>query len=347
MAKKRPTRATSHDVARLAGVSQAAVSRAFSAGSSISKDKRERVLKAAHELHYVPNKLASSLSTARSNMVAVIVGNLNNPFYSESLQAFVTGFQESGRQVLAFSVTDAADGDEVVQQAVYYPVDAIVVTAAPLSSKLLKISAGLGIPIVMFNRHLDSNRIAGVHCDNRGAGARIAEAMHSAGAERFLIVRGDPEGSTSRDRVEGFRTYLLARGVPPTGIEEIDGASSYGASRDSLRARFRAGDRPRPDAIYAVSDIMALGCLDALRTDLGLRVPGDVMLAGSDGIRQGRLSAYDLTTIRQPIEQMVATTLQMLESAEDLKNPDMIQVLELPGEFIPGSTVPRPPRDKP
>lgn len=339
--KNKPTRSTSHDVARLAGVSQPAVSRAFSTGTSISKEKRDRVLTAAKELNYVPNKLAGSLSASRSNMIAVIVGNLNNPFYSESLQAFVSAFQSTGRQVLTFSVPDSGNSDEVVMQAVQYPVDAIVVTTASLSSKLLKLSEGLGIPVVTFNRCLGGDRIAGVRCDNRGGGRLIAEAMHNAGARSFLIVRGDPEGSTSRDRVDGFRAVLAERGIGSEYIEELDGASSYPTARAALQHRFSDKPGEIPEAVFAVSDIMALGCADAIRSDFGMTIPDDVMLAGYDGIREGQLSSYNLTTIRHPIDKMVRSTLELLEQPDNLKSNDTIEVRILPGEYVPGGTIPR------
>lgn len=344
--KNKPTRATSHDVARLAGVSQPSVSRAFSPGKSISKDKKARILAAAKELNYVPNKLASSLSASRSNMIAVIVGNLSNPFYSESLQAFVSTFQGTGRQVLTFSVPDTGDSDEVVMQAIQYPVDAIVVTAASLSSKLVKLSEGLGIPIVTFNRSLGSDQIAGVLCDNRGGGRLIAETMHAAGARRFLVVRGDPEGSTSRDRVDGFRAALTERGIPPQDIEELDGASSYQTARAALHQRYSACSDEIPEAVFAVSDIMALGCADAIRIDFALAIPDDIMLAGYDGIREGQLACYNLTTIRQPINKMVRSTLELLEQPDILKSGGSIEMRVLPGEYIPGGTIPLTPRRK-
>jgi DNA-binding LacI/PurR family transcriptional regulator len=93
-------RATSFDVAALAGVSQSAVSRAFTPGSSIAEETRQKVLEAARKLAYVPNSIASSLTTKRSNIVALILGDMNNPFYVHTLHAFSRRLQEQGRQVL-------------------------------------------------------------------------------------------------------------------------------------------------------------------------------------------------------------------------------------------------------
>jgi len=336
--KRKNGRVTSFDVAKRAGVSQPAVSRAFTPGASIAKEKRDRVLAAAKELNYVPNVFASSLSSSRSNMVAVISGNLDNPFYSESLQAFVERFQQTGRQVLAFTVRDGDDCDDVMMQAMRYPVDGIVVTSAQMSSELVRMSEGLGIPIVMFNRRIPGADLAGVQCDNTDGGARLGRLMHAAGARRILIVRGDPQGTTSGDRVSGFLSALNAFGG--CEIEQIDGASTYAGARAAIVNRF-AGPSPRfPDAVFAVNDIMAIGCADALRETFYLTIPGDIMLAGFDGIREGQLAPYCLTTVRQPIEAMVAETLDLLSGKPGDGSEGAAVMHFIPGDLIPGKTVP-------
>lgn len=336
--KKKKSRVTSFEVAKLAGVSQPTVSRAFTPGASIAKEKRDRILAAAKKLNYVPNVFASSLSSKRSNMVAVISGNLNNPFYSESLQVFIESFQRSHRQVLAFSVQDGHDCDDVMMQAMRYPVDGIVVTSAQMSSELVRMSEGLGIPIVMFNRRVSDSELAAVQCDNTEGSAALGRLMVAAGARRILIVRGDPQGSTSGDRVAGFRSVVDR--TEGCVVEEIDGGSSYSGARNAMIRRF-GGPAPRfPDAIFAVNDIMAIGCADALREVHGIRIPEDVMLAGFDGIREGQRAPYRLTTVRQPIERMVTETLEMLDKAPDEQIPADERRRVIPGDLIPGRTIP-------
>ncbi len=336
--KQKSTRVTSFDVARRAGVSQPSVSRAFTPGASITKDKRDRVLAAAKELNYVPNVFASNLSSNKSNMVAVISGNLNNPFYSESLQVFVESFQRMGRQVLAFSVQEGHDCDDVMMQALRYPVDGIVVTSAQMSSDLIRMSEGLGIPIVMFNRRVSGSELASVQCDNIEGSAALGRLVHAAGARRILIVLGDLRGSTSGDRVSGFRSALETLGG--CTIEEIEGGSSYSGARNAMIRRFGGPSPQYPDAIFAVNDIMAIGCADALREVNGLRIPDDIMLAGFDGIREGQRAPYRLTTVRQPIERMVSETLELLKVSPDVRKIEGGEKRVIPGDLIPGRTVP-------
>src|SRR5215475_15889997 len=103
------SRSTSFDVAALAGVSQASVSRAFNSGSSIAEETRQKVLAAARKLNYVPNSIASSLTTKRTNIVALILGDLDNPFYVQALHEFSIKLQARGRQVLIFTVDPGAE----------------------------------------------------------------------------------------------------------------------------------------------------------------------------------------------------------------------------------------------
>lgn len=343
--KRKPNRVTSHVVAKLAGVSQPTVSRAFTPSASIAKDKRDRVLAAAKQLNYLPNSIASSLSKAHSNIVAVIVGDMNNPFYAESLEVFINRLQATGRQVLVFSVADGRDCDDVLMRALRYHVDGVVVTSAHLSSDLVSLSQGVGIPITLFNRSTADHALNAVLCNSITGSEILAQTMHDAGARRYLIVRGDPQGSTSRNRVKGFRDKLESLAVLSDAVEEIDGDSSYSGAFDTISERFADEGIQRPDAIFAVNDIMAMGCADALRDVFKLRIPEDVMLAGFDGIRPGQLAAYQLTTIRQPIEEMVEKTLELLDqtsmSDEDGEKDQITQTDHLlAGTFVPGKTVP-------
>ena len=250
--KRTASRATSFDVAALARVSQSAVSRAFTPGASIAKEKRDRVLEAARKLNYVPNSIASSLTTKRTNIVAVILGNLRNPFYVHVLEAFSRRLKALGRQILVFTVEPGADSDDAILDALRYQIDAIILTAAQLSTRMTSICHQRGIPIVLFNRYIPGSDASGVRCDNVGGGRLIAEAFLAAGARSFAMITGDPRGTTSQDRVRGFVERLLEDGIRRAAIEEAPGASSYdGGRRRRARpvraARQAASRRPVRD----------------------------------------------------------------------------------------------------
>ncbi len=334
------SRATSFDVAALAGVSQSAVSRAFTPGSSIAEEKRKKILEAARKLNYVPNSIASSLTTKRSNIVAVILGNMGNPFYVHVLRAFIDRLQQQGRQILTFTVGNGADSDEVLMRVLRYQVDGIILTSAQLSTRMTSICHERGIPIVLFNRYIPGSDASGVRCDNAGGGRLMAEAFLAAGARTFAMIKGDPKGTTSQDRVRGFRERLIERGIRPADIRELEGQSTYDGAYSATLNEYRNGRQKLPDAIFGINDTMAMGAMDALRQRLGLRIPEDVMIGGFDDIPEGRRFPYQLTTVRQPIEPMVDETLAILHLDEPTRPIEPGIDRQVPGRLIWRQTIP-------
>jgi DNA-binding LacI/PurR family transcriptional regulator len=340
------SRATSFDVAALAGVSQSAVSRAFTPGSSIAEDTRERVIEAARKLNYVPNSIASSLTTKRTNIIALILGNLANPFYVQALHEFSVRLQARGRQVLIFTVDPGAESDDAIMHALQYQIDGIILTSAQISTRMTTLCHERGIPIVLFNRYIPGSDASGVRCDNAAGGRLIGEAFLAAGARTFAVMAGDPRGTTSQDRIRGFVERLLENGVKRNQIVEVAGGSTYDGAVKAARALFGDQDTRRPDALFAVNDIMALGAMDALRFEYGLRVPDDLMVAGFDDIPESGRPAYNLTTVRQPIDRMVEETLSTLHLDGPQRPIERGIDRSIQGELIWRGTVPRPARLK-
>ncbi len=338
--KRRQTRVTSFDVAALAGVSQSAVSRAFSPGSSIAEPKRQKILEAARKLNYVPNSIASSLTTKRSNIVAVVLGNLANPFYVTVLSTLIRRLQAQGRQILTFTVDNGADADEALMRVLRYQVDGIILTSAQLSTRMTGICHERGIPIVLFNRYIPGSDASGVRCDNAGGGRMMAEAFLAAGARSFAMIMGDPKGTTSADRARGFTDALVEAGIPRSAVRVLEGQSSYDGAYAVMLRTYRDGQLP--DAIFGINDIMAMAAMDALRQRLGARVPEDVMVGGFDDIPDSRRWPYRLTTVRQPVEEMVEETLAMLhlDDPERPIEPGIDRTVS--GRLIWRDTVPQP-----
>jgi DNA-binding LacI/PurR family transcriptional regulator len=339
--KRITSRATSFDVAALAGVSQSAVSRAFTPGSSIAEPKRAKVLEAARKLNYVPNSIASSLTTKRTNIVAVILGNMGNPFYVHVLDAFSRRLQTLGRQILIFTVETGATADDAILRALRYQIDAVILTAAQLSTRMTSICQERGIPIVLFNRYIPGSNALGVRCDNVGGGRLVAEAFLASGARSFAMITGDPKGSTSQDRVRGFVERLAEDGIKRKDIDEAPGLSSYDGAAAAALSLFQLRDRPRPDALFGVNDIMAMGAIDALRDKLGLRIPEDLLVAGFDDIPEARRAPYRLTTVQQPIDVMVEQTIALINLDDSVRAIAPGADMPLP-RLIWGATTPKP-----
>ncbi len=334
---------TSFDVAALAGVSQSAVSRTFTPGSSIAKETRQKVLEAARKLNYVPNSIASSLTTKRSNIVALILGNMANPFYVHVLHEFSQRLQEQGRQVLTFTVEPGAESDEAILRLLKYQVDGVILTAAQLSTRMTSMCHERGIPIVLFNRYIPGSDASCVRCDNAAGGRLIADAFLAAGAKSFAMITGDPKGTTSQDRARGFVERLLEEGFRRSDIAEVDGYSTYEGAANAALKLFRDKSRPRPDALFGINDIMCMGAMDALRYRLGLRIPEDLMVGGFDDIPEARRAPYQLTSVRQPIDQMVDETLSILHLDEPSRPIERGIDRPISGRLIWRNTIPVPP----
>jgi DNA-binding LacI/PurR family transcriptional regulator len=310
--KKTGTRITSFDVAALAGVSQSVVSRAFKPGTSIAAATRTKVIEAAQKLNYVPNSIASSLTTNRSNIVAIVLGNLDNPFYVEVFKEFSQRLQDRGRQVLSFTLPATGDTDDAIRQVLRYQVDGLILTSAQLSTRMISLCHDRGIRVALFNRYIPMSDIPSVRCDNVGGARLMAEHLLAAGAKTFAMITGDSKGTTSQDRARGFVERLLEAGVRRADILSFPGYASYVGGVAATRQLVEETGGRLPDAIFGINDAMAMAAMDELRFTYGKRIPDDVMVAGFDGIPDGGRAAYRLTTVRQPVVEMVTETLRAL-----------------------------------
>jgi len=301
-------RVTSLEVARRAGVSQSAVSRVFTPGASASQKTAQKVRKAAAELGYRPNVLARAMVSGKSRMIGLVVAYLNNQFYPEALEKLSNALQERGYHVLMFMASQTAGNiDEVVGEILDYQVDGIIAASVALSSSLSQRCADAGVPIVLFNRSEDGGAISSVTSDNLAGGRKVAEFLLAGGHQKIGHIAGWEGASTQRDREAGF-TAALAEAGQPLHAREV-GDFRIDTAREATRRMFASDP---PDAVFVANDHMAFAVLDTLRSELGLSVPGDVSVVGYDDVPAASWPAYDLTTVRQPANRMVAETVDLL-----------------------------------
>ncbi len=298
---------TSGDVARLAKVSQSAVSRTFTQGASVSAETRERVLKAAGELGYRPNALARAMISGRSRLIAVLVAYLDNQFYPIVLERLSLALQEKGYHVLLF-MTDPGNQDSVVQRMLQYQVEGVVMASATLSSNLARECAKAGIPVVLFNRYVPSSPASSVTSDNIEGGRLAAQFLVGGGHERIAFIAGNEDSSTNRDREAGFYKGLAEHGTTIWG--RAVGGYTFDGAADAARELF--GEKDRPDAVFVANDHMAFSVMDVLRNELKLRIPEDVSVVGYDDVPEAGWGGYRLTTISQPAEPMIEATVSIL-----------------------------------
>ncbi len=331
---------TSVDVARRAGVSQSAVSRVFTPGASVSKKMADRVRQAAQELGYRPNILARSLITGRSRIIGLVVAYLDNPFYPDALEKLSAALQERGYHILIFMAGNSdEDVESVIDDLMDYQVDGIITASINLSGELTDRCRAAGIPVMLFNRSITNSGLSAVTSDNRTGGAEVGRFLVAGGHRKIAHISGWMGSSTGLDRRDGFVEALQAAGH--TLHAEADGRYHRDTAAQAACDMMRAADPP--DAIFVGNDHMALAVMDAVRSDLGLRVPQDVSIVGYDDVPMAAWAAYDLTTLRQPVNRMVSATVDtLLDEIETGRAPGTHTRIE--GPLIERSSARRPKR---
>ncbi len=300
---------TALDVAEQAGVSRSAVSRVFTPGASVSKRTADKVRQAADALGYRPNVLARSLITGRSRIIGLVVAYLENQFYPEAIERLSRSLQERGYHVLVFMASNSgAEADEVMEELLDYQVDGIIVASVGMSNDLTQRCEAAGIPIVLFNRAQDDDRLSAVTSDNYHGGRKLAEFLVAGGHSRIAHIAGWDGASTQRDREAGFVAGLKNAGQTLAARAAAD--FNFDKAKTVARAMFQAKDRP--DAVFVANDHMAFAVMDVLRYELALSVPDDVSVVGYDDVTLSAWPSYDLTTVRQPACRMVAATVEIL-----------------------------------
>lgn len=306
---------TSLDVAKLAGVSQSAVSRVYTPGASASAKTVEKVRRAATQLGYRPNTLARSLITGKSYSIGLVFSYLENQFYPGVLEKLCAALQEQGYHVLLFMVPQhTANIDDVLHKILDHQVDGIIMASVTISSDHAAQCQAAGVPVVLFNRAQDDPRVAAVTSDNIAGGRQLAEFLIAGGHRSFGYIAGQEGASTQRDREAGFREGLQSAGFDLT-FREV-GNYDMEQAKSAARRMFSEPDS-LPDAVFVANDSMAFAVMDVLRQERGLSVPGDISVVGYDDAIPAAWPAYDLTTVRQPAAAMVAEAVRAVLSAID------------------------------
>ena len=307
---------TSHDVARLAGVSQPTVSRGLRDDPIVSVKTRRRIREAAAQLGYVPSRRGRSLSTRDTGHVAIVVSDLGNPFYMEAVEHLHREFDRVGVRVVV--LTDVTDRPPSAEALLDGSIDGVVLTTTQLGSALPGELARRGLPVVLFNRATDGPGVDTCSSENHSGARAVAVELASLGHTRIGAILGPQDTSTGRDREAGFRTGLAELGLALPDVLVRRGEFSFAAGRRGLQELWT--DARPPTAIFCANDVIALGVLDAAR-GLGIDVPGALTVVGFDDIAMAAWQVFSLTTVRQDLPAMAVTVQSLL--MERVAHPDV------------------------
>ena len=325
-------RKTSYDVAELAGVSQSAVSRTFSEDGSVSKKMRDKIHAAADELGYRPNAIARSLGKGHSGLIGMIINRHSQQSYAAALTGITEILRESGGGVLLQVVDADTLADEAVATLLDYQVDAIICSSV-ISSTAADQCATSGVALCLVNRQTDSMLVDEVLSDNEGVSFAIARGLASTGVQNAAYIYGPASGFVSRLRFQGFSEGCLQADIAKPSKIYCD--FTYQGGFD---AALELLDRDaKVDAIFAATDTMALGVLDALRYSKGIEVPSQIQVVGFDDETTAGYYAYQLTSVRQPMAAMLLKAVDL--TRDRIKNPTSPKIsVEIQSEIIQRKT---------
>ena len=301
--------ATVADVARTAGVSVSTAARVLSGNGYASEATRRVVLDAAHDLGYVPNQIARSLRTKQTRMVGLLIGDVENSFYSVIARNVESATKDAGYHVvLCNSDDDPKIEREYLQLLEGMHVDALIVTPTSKNRRHLARFIQEGIVVVQVDRRIEGLQADAVLVDNEAGAASAVSHLIDAGHSRIGILTGELEVSTASQRLAGYDRALTERriGVKPSLVRS--GSFHREHAIEDATALIRA--KPTPTAIFAANNILAEATLIALDR-LRLRVPRDVSVVAFDDMQWMEMVEPPLTTVRQPVADMARSAAEL------------------------------------
>ena len=298
---------TSHQVAKLAGVSQPTVSRALRDSAKVSAETKKRVLAAANALGYIPSETGRALASGRTRRIGLLVTDLTNDFYRFVIAPLHHELESLGYQLEL--ITESAEGVAVVDRLPAGVLDGVVLTTTTVDSLLPLRLRDRGIPFVYFNRVSDVVTADEVVVRPDAGMIDAVREMVRLGHRRIGSIMGPSNTSTGRERSAVLRAAVAAEGVEFDPSLEFRGAFDFATGRQGVHALM---DQPvRPTVIVCGNDVMALGALNAAR-ELGLDVPGDLSVVGFDDLPVAAWPLIRLTTVAYDIDAMARTAGTLL-----------------------------------
>tara|TARA_X000001036_G_scaffold414792_1_gene430330 strand:+ start:3009 stop:4037 length:1029 start_codon:yes stop_codon:yes gene_type:complete len=308
--------ATSQDVAKLAGVSQSAVSRCFTKGASISSRTKLRVLEAARKLKYkAPNISNHVVSNDDSGLVGIILPYVTSRYYPEVLTELHEALKLSGYRILLITTDDGEELDEKLVQPYLKEKLIAIVSATKPTDSFVESCNTKRIQFIAYNRSWNIPTISSVACDHRNGGQMVAEYFIRNNHQKIGLIEG-PKGSfVSDQRIKGFKQFY--KNNRKIKIFNEKGFFTYDGGYQAAEKILKNKD---VSAIFCADDTMAFGCLDYIKKNTTLKTPKDLELIGYDDISMSNWKSYDLTTVRQPIRQMSKLVTQLID--EYIRDPD-------------------------
>jgi LacI family transcriptional regulator len=328
------------DVARLAGVSTATVSRALSSPDKVGPELLRRVEDAVRESGYVLDGAARALRSRRWLTVGAAVPTLDNAIFANAIHALQKTLEQKGYTLLVASHEFDLDNEvRVVRPLVERGIDALVLVGLDHTAGLFRLLESVRLPYVLTWALDPAGERPCVGFDNRAVAARVADYVADLGHRRVAVIGGlTRDNDRARERIAGTLEALARRGAPVPPAWVLERPYTFEAAREAMRTLMR--ERPRPTAVICGNDVLAIGAVAEARAQ-GLAVPGDVSVTGFDDLEISALLEPPLTTVRVPTREIGRLAAeQVLESLAAGEPP---RTREVPVELVVRRSTAPPP----
>lgn len=323
---------TIQDVAKRAGVASITVSRVINNSGYFSEETRKRVEDAIAELGYVPNRLARGLRIKQTNILALILTDITNPFFT----TVARGVEDAAGEV-GFTVTFCNTDESITKERKYLEVllqqqvDGILLVPAGSSPDSVQYAQKYSTPVVILDRRIPDVSTDSVRCDSEEGAYKLVRLLQELGHRRIAIL-GGPEGiSTADDRLAGYRRAMAEIGQKEDG--NLVQSGSFTMSSGYEMVRIAVAKTPRPTAIFAANNFLTIGALRGLQ-DCELKVPEDVALVGFDDLPPSLTTFPFLTVAAQPAYEIAQIATKLLLARLTGEAPETYQEIILQTELI-------------
>ena len=328
---------TISDVAKLAGVSAMTVSRVINNSGYVGRATRSRVEAAIAELAYVPNALGRQLRSKRTKMLALVLSDIMNPFFTTIARGVEDVARGHGFSVV-FCNTDESEAEEAryLLMLVQRQVDGVLLVPASTSEKSLRMLSAHKMPVVVLDRRIRSRKADSVRSDSEAGARTLTRHLIDLGHRRIAMLTGRRSVSTSIDRVAGYRMAMAEAGLEVDDDLVRFGAYNLGDSNQadgSRMAREILAANPRPTAIFAANNFIAFGAIRAIH-EAGLRMPDDISVVAFDDLPTAWLAEPFLTVVDQPAYEIGRRGAELLLARLDGRIVGPGREVILPSDLI-------------
>jgi LacI family transcriptional regulator len=322
---------TIYDVARIAGVAPITVSRVINNSGYVSPETRARVEKTIADLGYVPNRLAQGLRSKQTHTLGLVITDITNPFWTTVARGVEDATHAAGFNVILCNTDESEDKQEkYVRVLLQKQVDGFIIVPARSSDDAVSLIQNANVPLVVMDRKVGIP-VDTVRCDSVDGAYKLVKHLIELGHKRIAVLSGSESVSTAVDRVQGYRKALEESRLPVD--ESLIHAREFTQVAGYAMMEQIISQQPRPTAIFAVNNFIAIGAFKAL-TDMNLRVPDDISMVAFDDLPPALVMEPFLTVAAQPAYEMGHRAATLLLDRLSGNLPEDYQVVVLPTELI-------------